>query len=231
MKLFFISILIALTLPLTAQQRYNAALLDTLQEISNSNSIAKHFGKLYYEAIEATNKYAAKQPDSVRNFIFGFESLFAPAFFSSYHKQVSYSAQTNGWQFYYSDTSLNEMQYKFIGMNTHINGDMWLALKDKYDYDSLKKYHKPLIQFQKVLNVFFDSIYVTTRHYKKLKRLRFFTLGMDRNIGRHMVLSWRKKQVGLAMLYYSDPEKWKRELKRSEKRMKRWNRFALKWIK
>ena len=66
-----------------AQSKYNAPLLDTLQQIAATNSPAKHFAKLYYEAIEATNKYAANKPDSVKQFIFGFESAFAPEFFQS----------------------------------------------------------------------------------------------------------------------------------------------------
>ena len=231
MKCVFTALAVTLYFSAPAQQRYNAPLLDTLTEICHSNTTSKYFAQLYQQAIEATNKFAADEPDSVRQFVIGFESYFGPSFFRSYHNLVNNSRQIEGWKFYYSHSSLNEMQYKFLGMNAHINGDMWIALKEKYNYDSLKKYRHPLISFQKALNVFFDSIYTTTGNYKKLKRLHFFTLGLDKKIGRKILLHWRKKQVELAMLYYSDPKKWKRKLKNDERRIHRWNRFALNWIK
>lgn len=214
-----------------AQQKYNAALLDTLQQIAGTSTPSKHFAGLYYRAVETTNKYAAKQPENIRKFIFGFESSFAPAFFRSYQDFITGKPQIFNWQPYYADTALNTLQYEFIGMNAHINGDMWLALKERYGFDTLKKYRKPLIKFQKALNTFFDSIYVTTGQYKKLKRLHLLTLGLDKVIGRKMLLHWRKRQVQLALLFYTDPKKCDRKWKRTQHKMQRWNRFAVNWIK
>jgi hypothetical protein len=216
---------------LLAQQKYNVALLDTLQQIADSKTTSKYFARLYYQAIEATNRYAAKQPENVRSFIFGFESSFAPAFFRSHGNLISGKPQIFNWQPYYADTTLNPMQYEFIGMNAHINGDMWLALNEKYGFDTLQKYRKPLIRFQKALNPFFDSIYVTTGQYKKLRRLHLLTLGLDKVIGRKMVLHWRKRQVRLALLFHSDPKKCERRWKRTQHNMRRWNKFAVNWIK
>jgi hypothetical protein len=215
---------------LLAQPKYNASLLDTLQEISQSNTPAKYFAKMYYNAIEITNVYAATKPDSVRAFIFGFESVFAPTFFKSYRNFKAHQPQVFAWQRYYADTTLNELQYQFMGMNAHINGDMWLALKDKYCYDTLKKYRQPLLQFQKTLNSFFDSIYVSGKQYKKIRRLHLLTLGTDKIIGRRMIFRWRKRQEQMALLFYSDPKKTARKLKYIKKRMIHYDRFAVHWI-
>jgi hypothetical protein len=87
-----------------AQPRYNAPLLDTLQEIARSNTPSKYFAPLYYKAIEITNRYAVTKPDSVKQFIFGFESLFAPAFFRSYRNYLTQQPQEFSWQHYYADT-------------------------------------------------------------------------------------------------------------------------------
>jgi hypothetical protein len=205
--------------------------LDTLQEIIESNTPSKYFARLYYKAIENTNRYAVTKPDSVKQFIFGFESLFAPAFFRSYRNYLTQQPQEFSWQHYYADTGLNELQYQFMGMNAHINGDMWLALKDKYGYDTLKKYKQSLLQFQKALNTFFDSMYVASGKYSKVKRLHFFTLGADKIMGRQMILNWRKRQVQLALLFYSNPVKCKRKLRRVKKRMQHYDNFAIDWIK
>ncbi len=215
----------------TAQPKYNANLLDTLHQIAATNTPAKYFAQLYYNAITATNTYAATKPDSVRNFIFGFESLFAPTFFTSYQNYIHHQPQVAGWQQYYADTSLNELQYYFMGMNAHINGDMWLALKDKYNYDTLKKYRMALLSFQKTLNGFFDSIYVTSGKYKKIQRLHILTLGTDKMIGRQMILHWRKRQEQLALLFYSNPGKCTRKLRHVNKQMAHYNHFALAWLK
>ncbi|GAB2805637.1 DUF5995 family protein [Ferruginibacter profundus] len=215
----------------SAQPRYNALLLDTLQEIAGSNTPSKHFARLYYKAIESTNGYTITKPDSVKQFIFGFESVFAPAFFRSYRNYLTHQPQEFSWQHYYADTGLNELQYQFMGMNAHINGDMWRALKDKYGYDTLKKYRQPLLQFQKTLNSFFDSIYTATVKYKKVKRLHLFTLGADKIMGRQMIFTWRRRQVQMALLFYSNPAKCKRKLRRVKKRMQHYDKFAANWIK
>jgi len=226
-------VLIAVTLlccKATAQPKYNANLLDTLQHIAATSTPAKYFAQLYYNAIEITNTYAAQQPDSVREFIFGFESLFAPTFFMSYQNFVQHRPQVFSWQRYYDDTSLNELQYQFMGMNAHINGDMWLALKDKYCYDTLSKYKVALLKFQKTLNTFFDSIYTSSVRYKKIKRLHQLTLGTDKMIGRQMILHWRKRQAQMALLFYGNPKKCGRKLRHIKKRMEHYDRFALQWI-
>jgi len=215
----------------SAQPKYNAALLDTLQQIAKVNTPAKYFARLYYNAIAVTNNYAATQPDNVRKFIFGFESLFAPTFFRSYRDFINHQPQVFSWQRYYADTGLNELQYQFMGMNAHINGDMWLALKDKYCYDTLKTYQQSLLQFQNTLNNFFDSIYAASGKYKKIKRLHTLTLGADKMIGRQMILHWRKRQERLALLFYSNPEKCARKAKRLKKRMAHYDSFALHWIR
>jgi len=231
MKLLVVIIISCFFFTAAAQPKYNTELLDTLQQIANVNTPAKYFARLYYNAIATTNNYAATQPDSVRKFIFGFESLFAPTFFRSYKNFIDHQPQVCNWQRYYADTSLNELQYQFMGMNAHINGDMWLALKDKYCYDTLKTYQRSLLRFQKALNNFFDSIYISTGKYKKIKRLHTLTLGADKMIGRQMILHWRKRQERLALLFYTHPQKCERKARRLKKRMAHYDSFALHWIR
>lgn len=231
MKIIITAACAILSVTAYTQPRYNAALLDTLQTIASTQTPARHFAQLYYQAIEITNKYAADKPDSVRHFIFGFEAAFAPVFFTSYKNYISHTPQIPAWEQYYKDTAMNELQYKFIGMNAHINGDMCRALKDTYCYDTLQKYKLHLIRFQEVLNTFFDSVYVASSEYKKLNRLHFLTIGLDRAIGKKMLLHWRKKQVQMAMLYYTNPRRFERNSKRVKRRMQRWDRFAARWIK
>jgi Family of unknown function (DUF5995) len=215
----------------TAQLNYNQTLLDTLQEIAYTNTPSKYFAALYKQAIKITNIHAHQQPENVKQFIFGLESFFAPTFFRSYQNFINCKPQAVSWQQYYADTTLNELQYQFMGMNAHINGDLWLALKDKYSYDTIQKYKRPLIKFQVALNALFDSVYITAGKYKKIRQLHLFTLGLDKNWGRRMVLHWRKRQLKLALLFYTNPKKCNKKLKKLTIKMQHYNSFALRWLK
>lgn len=81
MKFLVTVIIVVFFFKATAQLNYNQALLDTLQEIVHTNTPAKYFARLYSQTIEITNIHAHKLPDSVKRFVFGLESFFAPAFF------------------------------------------------------------------------------------------------------------------------------------------------------
>ncbi len=211
-------------------QEYNIALLNTLDSINNTNTPAKHFAALYYKAIEITNQHLHTQADPENNFIVKFEASFAPLFFTSYNNFVAKKEQSSFWEFYYNHKELNNLQYNFIGMNAHINGDMSLALVNAHPYDSLKKYEKKILRYQSKFNIFFDSIYNTTLQYKKVKTLHILSLGLNRNIGRKLVYKWRKRAVQMAILWYSNPTKYKRLRKRTNKKMHRFNKFAIKWL-
>ncbi|MEP6676103.1 MAG: DUF5995 family protein [Ferruginibacter sp.] len=230
MKLFFAIIFYSAFAVTQAQLRYNNEILDTLEQIAATKTVSVNFARLYHNAIEKTNLYAKDQPENIRQFIFGFETAFSQRFIKAHQHFMQHQSQDFSWQYYYSDTSLNELQYQFIGMNAHINGDMWQALKDKYSYDTLRKYKRPLIKFQQALNIFFDSVYTTTGKYKKIKHLHEFTLGLDKAMGRRMVLQWRKRQVKMAMLFYRKPKKCARKWNHLQKQMLRWDERAVNWI-
>ncbi len=231
MRLFVIFLVVLVSVKAYAQPNYNADLLDTLGQIGNSNTPAKHFAKLYYQTIVITNNHISRQPENIRKFVFGFEARFASYFFNSYHNFLSNQPQIIIWQRYYSDTAFSELQYQFMGMNAHINGDMGKSLSDIYCLDTLKRYTPYLLKFQRSLNGLFDSIYLQTKKYKKIKRLHLLTLGTDKILGKRLILRWRKKQVHLAQLYHSNKKKYERISRRLRKKMNHNEHFALHWIK
>ena len=214
-----------------AQNIYNKELLDTLHEIAATNTISVHFAKLYSKAIQETNRYAKGKSENVRQFIFGFESSFGHIFCEAHRNYIAQKNIVLSWQDYYRCDTLNEIQYQFIGMNAHINGDMHKGLIEKYSYDTLKKYKRELLSFQKALNIFFDSVYASTFQYKGLKRIHHLSLGLDKLVGRKMILHWRKRQINMALLFYSDPERYYRRLKHVQKIIHRWDRRAIKYFK
>ncbi|MGG9971979.1 DUF5995 family protein [Ferruginibacter sp. SUN002] len=214
-----------------AQHAFNAVVIDSLEKIGNTQTPSKHFAKLYRQSILYTNKQLLTKPDSVRRFIIGFENSFASFFFKAHQNYIDRKEQSPVWEKYYSNKNFSELQFQFIGINAHINGDMGEALKAVYTYDTLKKYKDELIGFQKALNKLFDSFYTTTAKYKKVKKLHFYTLGTDKQLGKNIVLRWRKQQIKMAMTYYRNTKKYKRLYRRNKKTIRKYDRLAVKWMK
>ena len=206
----------------------DTVILDSLEQIGKSKNISSHFAQLYYTTTFWVNDYAGRQPDNVKQFIFKFESQFAKLFFEAHNNYINNKLQNFIWQRYYADTALNELQYKFMGLNAHINGDMWLVLKNNFSYDTVKKHKRSLLKFQKIINGIYDSIYATTSNHKKIKRLHFYTLGIDKYYGKRMMLSWRRRQIKLAMFWYKNPSRFNRKWLRIQNKMKRVDKFSLK---
>jgi hypothetical protein len=210
---------------------YNKAALDTLHGIISKKTSAKPFAEMYIQSIEISNIYLHTLSVPQKEFITKFSSSFSNLFFEADRDFASQKKIAKNWQFYYGNRNLNDLQYKFVGLNAHVNGDIGQALITAHSYDSILKYRKTIIGFQKSFNVFFDSIYKTTFAYKKLRLLHRLTLGLDKYIGKRMVYRWRKRQVALALLWYHNNKKFFRVRKRIDNKMQRLDRFALKWIK
>lgn len=230
-KSFTVGLLLLVgTQNVSAQACYNKIYLDSLDHISNGNTISKHFARLYLNTILITNEFAETQPENVRHFIFSLDSIFIPLFFVAHEKFISHNTVPSNWAYYYKFDSLNPLQYQFMGMNAHINGDLHLALVEKFGYDSLKKYSKQLLSFQKVLNKIVDSIYTTTKDYPHLKLFHCITLGTDQIMARKMVWHWRRRQVALALLYYKKKHRYLKRKTHLQKLMLQWDERAIKYF-
>ncbi len=230
MKLKHCFILLLFCNAMVAQPRYNAALLDSALLITKSNTPSVHFARLYYPNYIISN-YANQQPLHIKEFIFAIEASFYHLFFAAHHNYISKNTQSPIWKSYYSTPNLNELQYQFLGINAHINGDMWVAITSNFTYDSIKANAHYLFNFQKQYSHYFDSIYALSYRYKKVRYLHHLTLGLDKYYGRKMIYRWRKRQVKLAMLWYSNNPKCLRKVKRVQRKMNRLNRFAIKYFK
>lgn len=228
---FFTILLSPIDLSAQAETQYNKTFLDTLNAIANGGTISSHFAKLYYNTILITNEFAKKQPETVRQFVLGLDSVFIPIFFEAHRQFVESKLIPKNWQAYYQYQNGNVLQYQFMGMNAHINGDLHLALIEKFSYDTIQKYQRNLLSFQKVLNKIVDSVYSNTHQIKNLKTFHILTLGTDKMLARKMVWHWRLRQVRLALLFYKDPVSYQKKRMRVEKQMRYWNHRVLRYFK
>ena len=230
MKAFYLYCL-CLLLPLAGfSQSYNTEILDSLETIIRENDQTKYFAGIYCNAVRKTNQQAYTKNAELRKFVFDFEASFSHFFLEAHRLHKSGEPMPDNWKPYYAKDSLNELQYMIIGINAHINGDFWKALVQTHSYDSIRKYKKELIRFQSSLNFIIDSLYKEKKQYKRVRTIHTVTLGLDKLLAHQMILQWRKKQVRLSLLYYRNHDRLDKKLKRLNKRINRFDRFAIRWL-
>lgn len=230
--LFF---LLLLPLTLRAQEskrtldsnQFNQTYLDSLLSIEKGNTISRHFAGLYKQTVLITNEYAKTKDQFASNFILRLDDAFIPIFFQAHEAFVKRQEIPTNWKTYYQSNNLNSLQYQFLGMNAHINGDLHLALIQQFGYDSIKAHKKDLMSFQTVLNKIVDSVYEQTKAYPELKIFHDLTLGTNRIMAREMVRHWRRRQINLALLYYHKPKKYQRRLAHVLKLKAKWDQAVL----
>lgn len=230
--ILFILIFLFTVLESNAQEfPYNKEILDTLNMIKEGSSLSKDFASMYYKSIEISNNQLSSLSSSAKEFIIRFESSFAACFFKQHFNKQNQLPVNEVWKTFFSDTTYNKLQYQFIGMNAHINGDIWVALVNTHKVDSILKYKIQLLDFQKSFDLLFDSIYKLTFDYSKVRLLNTISLGLTKPYGKKMIYRWRKRQILLAIAYYTNENKFNRLYNRIKRKKAYYDKFALKWLK
>ena len=207
--------------------QFNQTYLDSLLSIEKSRTISRHFAGLYRQTVLITNEFAKTKDQFASNFILKLDDAFIPIFFQAHEAFNKGQEIPANWKTYYQSDRLNSLQYQFLGMNAHINGDLHLALIQQFGYDSIKKHKKDLMSFQTVLNKIVDSVYAQTKAYPELKIFHDLTLGTNRIMAREMVRHWRRRQINLALLYYHKPKKYQRRLQHVQSLKVKWDKAVL----
>ena len=207
--------------------QFNQSYLDSLLSIEKSQTISRHFAGLYRQTVLITNEFAKTKDQFESDFILRLDDAFIPIFFQAHEAFIKGQEIPANWKTYYQSDSLNSLQYQFLGMNAHINGDLHLALVHQFGYDSIKKHKKDLMSFQTVLNKIVDSVYEQTKAYPELKIFHDLTLGTNRIMAREMVRHWRRRQINLALLYYHKPKKYQRRLQHVQSLKVKWDKAVL----
>ncbi len=195
--------------------------------IEKGKTISQHFAGLYRQTVIITNEYAKTKDQFASDFILRLDDAFIPIFFQAHEAFIKGQEIPANWKTYYQTGSLNSLQYQFLGMNAHINGDLHLALIQQFGYDSIKAHKKDLMSFQTVLNKILDSVYEQTKTYPELKIFHDLTLGTNRIMAREMVRHWRRRQINLALLYYHKPKKYQRRLHHVQSLKAKWDKAVL----
>jgi hypothetical protein len=204
-------------------------LLSRLDSIRKSASVAKHFATIYTETTALAIRFFQYADTAERNFIERLETAFAGYFFRAADADQEGKAAADGWAAYFGDTTLSVLQYGLIGINAHINGDIWQALITTFTPEEIKKHERGYLRFQKILvgqyKDFFDR---SVQTHPLTRTLHLVSLGFDKCYGKLMLAKWRKRQLKLALLYFNDPPAFRKQWNKLQQKMKRTNQLILR---
>jgi hypothetical protein len=133
------------------------------------------------------------------------------------------------WSTYFSDTSFSEAQYFLLGANAHINGDIWKALTTEFSLEEIQKNKAQYFSFYKGLKKIYNDVYnKTIVSTKKAELLHHLSFGFDKFYGKIMLKRWRKKQMQLAILYFTDKHRFEKKLRKLKIKMANLDRIICK---
>jgi hypothetical protein len=207
-----------------------ARLLDSLRTAAQAEGPSRHFAGLYYSLTEKIRPYTQQLPEATRNFINRFSENFLRFFLEAHRCHQAGNPIPANWQRYYQQHD-HPLHNQFTGMNAHINGDMWQALRQTGPADTIRKYRTALIRLQPVFRRFYDSIFTLALREKRVRTLHGLTLGLGRSYGRSRIARWRKRQVDLACWHDHKPRRFQRKWASVRRRMSRMDALADKWLR
>jgi len=214
--------------------QYNDAthiLLRKLDSIQHSSSISRHFGELYFKVTKTAVDYFSQEDELVQNFMKRLELRFADYFFAAaklYERKKEIPA---AWKMYYADTGRTSLQYYLLGANAHINGDIWQVLTNEFSLDELKKYQKYYYRYYKKLTPVLLEIY--SKALESISKVRFMnsiTLGLDKQYCKQMLKQWRKRQMRISMLWFTDKKQFEKKLPGLQKKMMQFDKLILRHL-
>lgn len=203
--------------------------IKTLDSIRNSENVGKYFAEIYYQTADASISVLSQEDSIGLQFIDKLERNFVDYFTESNNAYLSNQPINEIWETYYSSPAFHPVKYQLLGINAHINGDLWKALTDGFTYEDLKK-NKPLFLScnETFLNQIYNDLYDTSFvNIPFVKVLHYMTFGWNKRYGQKMLHRWRKSQFELAEYYFLDKEKFQRRYKKINRKRRRFNRFVM----
>lgn len=203
-------------------------LLKKLDSIKNSSSVSRHFAGLYFITTNKAVDFFLGKPEKERMFVQRLETSFADYFFRSARAFAEGATVPEEWGTYFKDTSLTPLQYQLLGINAHINGDIWQALVSAFSLEEIQNGKKNYFEFNRELIRQYKEFYNwSVAENARIKLLHAATAGIDKLYGKLMLIRWRKRQLRLAILYYADKDRFNKRIETLNKKMKHIDRLIL----
>ena len=75
------------------------------------------------------------------------EINFSNYFLKACNKYKDSGHTDSTWKIYFETSGLSPLKLKLLGINAHINGDLWQALRDSYTVHEIQVSAKPFFYF------------------------------------------------------------------------------------
>jgi len=202
-------------------------LLHKLDSMSRTLAVSSYFATVYFDAMENAVRFFACADDTARKNIRQMEKQFVSYFISSAEAFANRSAISASWQAYYADTSASPVRHLLLGVNAHLNGDIWRALVSSFSLEEIKALAPVYNSYYCGLLDIYEEVYREAfSQSSSLKLLHTASLGLDKWYGKILLRRWLKRQLKLATWYYSDPSRFQKKSKRLDGKMNRLNRLV-----
>lgn len=231
MKKQFLIVLVASLSFVSAWAQVSDAELTILKKLDsarNNSSVAKYFADLYFNTTVRAISFFSHREAQQKNLIVRFETRFADYFFKAAEAYHRHDTVPGEWETYFADSTFSPLQYKLFGINAHINGDIWKALTAEFSNEELKKMKKSYVWFQhSLIRQFMEFFRESYQSSARIRQLHFITAGLEKEYGKMLLKSWRRRQYRLAFLFYSAQKQFAVKLNRLNRKMNHINHLIL----
>ncbi len=233
MKLFSI-LLAVLVFPASAARSQSPAaepsVLQVLDSVRHQPGPARHFAELYYLTTINATEFFRLAPEPVQTFMNRFEMNFLKRFTDAADSFRLGKSIPEVWKSYYADTTYSELQFHLLGINAHINGDIWQSLVATANADTLALYKKDYIRFGKGLLMIYRDFYRSALLDKQFRKWHNISLGLSRTYGKFLLKHWRKRQWTLANLFYRQNDRFINKIRLVRSKMTHNNTLILRML-
>lgn len=218
---------------ISAGNGYSDELLDhyvyLVDSFAHTTGVAGHFARIYTASMGNINVQLKGKDSGAQAFIKRFETSFIGFFIHECFEFEKKQPIGNVWDFYFAHPEAQSWQLTLIGVNAHINGDIWKGLVNNFSEQEIRRYKKDLLSFQKSISKafqpFFEDLMAQSSY---LRFMNAFTKGSARQYGEWLIYKWRLRQINLAILYFTNPKKFKKKFAMVNRKKHRIDEMILK---
>jgi hypothetical protein len=214
--ILFISLM---SLYAAAQKLPAGEVLEQLDSLAQSNGPGRCFAELYVETTIEIEKQRAEMDSLSIVQISRLEKNFSGYFINACKKLAETNDTAEIWKAYFKSSGSSDLKRKLLGINAHINGDLWQALRDSYSKGEIKMAGRTVFLFHRSLLKIYNDLYTEAKlENKTIRTLHTVSLGLTKGYGRHLLKKWRKRQIRIATRYYFNETAFQRLKNKTEKK-------------
>lgn len=201
-------------------------LLQQLDSIRNSQTPAKYFAGIYLSTTVKAIRFAEKRSPEDQKALTLFEKNFAGFFIDAVRAVSEQRTPPAVWAGYFMNDTVSPIRFQLLGINAHINGDLWQALTTAFSQEELRRFRPCYRAFNRDLKMEFDEFFEDAAgHDIRFALSGELIPGISHAAGHRLLKHWRKRQYKLAVLYYSDPPRFRKLLQRVTQKRESLNRL------